>query len=167
VPRACHRYSPQVARLGEEDGKLRHNFSATPGGSPGADVFHCPQQSEVSMSEAHKQLLQAANSAISKGDHEDFLKHCTEDTQWHFIGDRTLSGKDMVRQWLAEAYQEPPAFEVNHLISEGDWLTALGEITSKDDEGNEVRYAYCDVWRFEGDKLAELRAFVIRPTMPE
>ena len=28
-------------------------------------------------------------------------------------------------------------------------------------------YAYCDVWRFEGDKLAELRAFVIRPTIPE
>jgi len=76
------------------------------------------------MAETHKQLLQAANSAISK-------------------------------------------FEVNHLISEGDWLTALGEITSKDDEGNEVRYAYCDVWRLEGDKLAELRAFVIRPTIPE
>ena len=76
------------------------------------------------MAETHKQLLQAANSAISK-------------------------------------------FEVNHFISEGDWLTALGEITSKDDEGNEVRYAYCDVWRLEGDKLAELRAFVIRPTIPE
>ena len=66
------------------------------------------------MAETHKQLLQAANSAISK-------------------------------------------FEVNHLISEGDWLTALGEITSKDDEGNEVRYAYCDVWRFEGDKLARVQ----------
>ena len=119
------------------------------------------------MAETHKQLLQAANSAISKGDYEGFLKHCAEDTQWYFIGERTLSGKDMVRQWMAEAYREPPKFKVNHLISEGDWLTALGEITSKDDEGNEVRYAYCDVWRFEGDKLAELRAFVIRPTIPE
>jgi ketosteroid isomerase-like protein len=68
---------------------------------------------------------------------------------------------------MAETYRERPKFEVNHLISEGDWLSALGEITSKDDEGNEVRYAYCDVWRFEGDKLAELRAFVIRPTIPE
>jgi uncharacterized protein len=119
------------------------------------------------MSETHKQLLQAANSAISKGDYEGFLKHCTDDTQWHFIGDRTLSGKDVVRQWMAKTYLEPPDFKVNHLISDGDWLTALGEITSKDDEGNRVSYAYCDVWRFEGDKLAELRAFVIRPTIPE
>jgi len=119
------------------------------------------------MSETHKQALQTANAAISRGDHEAFLKHCTDDTQWHFIGDRTLSGKDMVRQWMAETYREPPAFKVNHLISEGDWLTALGDISLKDDEGNEVCYAYCDVWRFEGDKLAELRAFLIRPTIPE
>jgi ketosteroid isomerase-like protein len=119
------------------------------------------------MPETHKQLLQAANTAILKGDYEGFLKHCTEDTQWHLIGDRTLSGKDMVRQWMAEIYQKPPVSKVTHLISEGDWLTALGEITSKDDQGNEVRYDYCDVWRVEGDKLAELRAFVIRPTIPE
>jgi ketosteroid isomerase-like protein len=119
------------------------------------------------MSENHKQVLQAANAAISKRDFEGFLQHCTEHTQWHFIGDRTLSGKDMVREWMAETYQDPPDFEVKHLISEGDWLTALGEITSKDDEGNEVVYAYCDVWRFEGNKLAELRAFVVRPTIPE
>jgi ketosteroid isomerase-like protein len=119
------------------------------------------------MSAIHKQVLQAANSAITNGDYEGFLKYCTEDTQWHFIGERTLSGKDMVRQWMAEAYREPPAFKVNHLIGEGDWLTALGDITLKDDKGNEVCYAYCDVWRFESGKLAELRAFVIRPTMPE
>lgn len=119
------------------------------------------------MSETHKQILQSANSAISKRDFEGFLNHCTEDTQWHFIGDRTLSGKDMVREWMAETYVDRPDFEVKHLISDGEWLAALGEITSKDDEGNEVRYDYCDVWRFEGDKLAELRAFVIRPTIPE
>jgi hypothetical protein len=35
------------------------------------------------------------------------------------------------------------------------------------DDPAEVCHAYCDVWRFEGDKLAELRAFVIRPTIPE
>jgi hypothetical protein len=32
------------------------------------------------MSETHKQVLQAANSAITKGDYAGFLKHCTEDT---------------------------------------------------------------------------------------
>ena len=67
----------------------------------------------------------------------------------------------MVRKWMAENYREPPNFKVSHLISEGDWLTALGEITSKDDEGNEVRYAYCDVWRVREGRLASLQAFVV------
>jgi ketosteroid isomerase-like protein len=119
------------------------------------------------MSAARKTVLEQANAAITKGDHEGFLKHCTESTQWHFIGDRTLSGKDMVRQYMAETYKSPPKFEVKQLIAEGDFVVAMGEITSEDDEGNEVVNAYCDVWRFEGDKMAELRAFVVRPTIPE
>lgn len=72
-----------------------------------------------------------------------------------------------IRGNLRHELSAPPGFKVNHLISERDWLTALGEITSNDDEGNEVTCAYCDVWRFEDDKLAELRAFVNRPTIPE
>ena len=119
------------------------------------------------MSEARKKILQEANAAITRGDHEGFLRHCTDDTQWHFIGDRTLSGKDMVRRWMAETYQQPPHFQVKQLIAEGDFVAALGDITSKDGEGNEVVNAYCDVWRFEGDKMAELRAFVIQLTTPE
>jgi len=44
---------------------------------------------------------------------------------------------------------------------------SAGNIVRNLPEGNAVRYAYCDIWRFEGDKRAELRAFVIRPTIPE
>jgi ketosteroid isomerase-like protein len=130
-------------------------------------------QSSVGKIETYEAASQTAISDTlslphpASGSPQTWSTALKEDTQWHFIGDRTLSGKDMVRQWMAETYREPPRFEVNHLISEGDWLTALGDITTKDDEGNEVCYAYCDVWRFEGDKLAELRAFVIRPTIPE
>jgi ketosteroid isomerase-like protein len=30
------------------------------------------------------------------------------------------------------------------------------------ENGSVVPYAYCDVWRFDGDRIAELRAFVIK-----
>ena len=29
-------------------------------------------------------------------------------------------------------------------------------------KGADGPYAYCDVWRFEGEKIAELKAFVIQ-----
>lgn len=101
------------------------------------------------MSETHKEILEKANAAIVEGDFDGFLMFCTEDTEWTFVGDRTLRGKEGVRQWMASAYREPPRFKVHRMIAEGDFVTAIGEITLKDDEGRGTRHAYCDVWRFK------------------
>lgn len=109
----------------------------------------------------HKAILEKANAAIVQGDYEGFLALCTEDTEWTFVGDRTLSGKEAVRQWMGSAYTKPPRFEVHRLIAEDDIVTALGEITLKDEAGKHARHAYCDVWRFREGKMAALHAFVI------
>ncbi|RAK65156.1 nuclear transport factor 2 family protein [Hymenobacter edaphi] len=114
------------------------------------------------MPDPNKTILQQANAAITAGDYEGFLAHCTEDTQWTFVGEQTLRGKQAVREWMRTAYRQPPQFRVEHLIAEADFVTALGSITMTED-GQAVEYAYCDVWRFREGKMAELRAFVIKP----
>lgn len=113
------------------------------------------------MSDQNKAILNKANAAILAKDHEKFLSYCTDDTQWHFLGDRTLKGKDAVRQWLDETYIEPPTFKVDNLIADGDYLAACGEITVKNKDGAVTRSSYCDVWRFRDGKLAELKAYVV------
>ena len=113
------------------------------------------------MSEQNKAVLTRANAAVAKGDYEGFLAHCTDDVVWTFVGDRILKGKEAVRQYMKATYVEPPRFRVDHLIAEGDFVTALGDITLKGKDGADVQYAYCDVWRFRDGKLAELRAFVL------
>jgi uncharacterized protein len=113
------------------------------------------------MTKTHKEVLTQANEAISRGDFEGFLVHCTEDTVWNFVGDRTLRGKEAVRRWMVEAYQQPPRFKVRQLIADGEFLVAVGEITLPDNDGKDSPFSYCDVWRFEGDRMAELNAFVI------
>lgn len=117
------------------------------------------------MSENHKATLEKANAAIVQGDIEGFLQFCTEDTKWTFVGDRTLNGKQAVRQWMENAYRELPRFNVHRMIAEGDFLTALGEITLNDENGKETRYAYSDVWRFRDGKLAEVHAFVVETVL--
>src|SRR5688500_17581076 len=113
------------------------------------------------MTESSKSILERANAAITKGDNETFLAYCTEDTKWEFIGDKTLIGKDAVRQYMAKAYLEPPQFNVENVISEGAFLTAIGTISMKNEQGKMVDYSYCDVWRFRDGKMAELKAYVI------
>ena len=113
------------------------------------------------MSENNKAILEAANAAIAQGNYEGFLSLCTDDTEWTFVGDRTLKGKAAVRQWMVTEYVEPPLNIVANLIAEGDFVTALGDLTIKDEDGKAAHYSYCDIWRFRGDKMVELRAFVI------
>ena len=109
----------------------------------------------------NKLILESANEAVTRGDYEGFLSFCTDDTIWTFVGEQTLHGKEAVRQYMSKEYIEPPRFAVETLISEGDYLTAIGRISLKDETGIPVDYTYCDVWRFRDGKMAELKAFVI------
>lgn len=113
------------------------------------------------MNPNHKTILEKANAAITRGDNEGFLSFCTDDTEWTFVGDKTLRGKEAVRQYMVKAYAEPPKFRVENLIAEGEFVTALGKISMKNEDGRLVDYSYCDVWRFQDGKMAELKAFVI------
>ena len=114
------------------------------------------------MPENNKAILEKANEAIAEGNNEGFLSFCTDDTEWTYVGDKTLKGKDAVRQYMATSYVEPPKFTVANLIAEGDFVTALGDITMKNEDGKTAHYSYCDIWRFRDGKMAALRAFVIR-----
>lgn len=97
------------------------------------------------MSEINKSILEEADAAITEGNNEGFLSFCSEDTEWTYVGDRTLKGKEAVRQYLAATNIEPPEFTVDNLIAEGDFLTVLGDITLKDEDGKAVHHTYCDV----------------------
>jgi ketosteroid isomerase-like protein len=113
------------------------------------------------MSETNQAILNRANARVAEGDIEGFLEHCTEDTTWHFVGDRTLEGKAAVRAYMQATYVHPPKFNIAHAIEDGDDLAVYGEITLTDAAGKSTRSSYCDVWRLRDGKLAELRAFVI------
>jgi ketosteroid isomerase-like protein len=115
------------------------------------------------MNDNNKAILEKANLAIVQGDNEGFLSYCTEDTKWTFVGERTLKGKEAVRQWMAKTYLTPPDFTVEDMIAENDFVIATGKINSKDESGEITNYLYCDVWRFRDGKMAELKAFVIKP----
>lgn len=113
------------------------------------------------MSLSNKAILQEGNAAIARGDNEGFLAFCADDTEWTFVGDKTLRGKQAVRQWMETTYLQPPDFEVADLVAEGDLLVASGSLSVKDKDGKEARSSYCDIWRFSGGKIVALKAFVV------
>ncbi len=113
------------------------------------------------MSDANKAILTRANAEVLKGNNERFLACCTDGVVWEFVGEQTLKGKEAVQRYMSETYVEPPKVTIDRLIAEGEFVTAIGEISLRGKDGQSVNYAYCDVWRLRDGKLAELKAFVV------
>jgi uncharacterized protein (TIGR02246 family) len=114
------------------------------------------------MNTAYKRIVEQANKAFAKGDTEGFLKLCADDVAWTMVGDRTVKGKEAIRQWMSSMGGEPPTFTVDHIVAADGLAFAEGHMTMQDEDGHESPYAYCDVYRFRGDQIAELKAFVIK-----
>lgn len=114
------------------------------------------------MSGNNKEIIEKVNAAFAEGSTEGFLSFCADDVEWTMVGDKTVRGKDAIRQWMASMPSEPPTFTVANVIAEGDFVTTHGDMTMKDKDGKVVPYSYCDIYRFRDGKIVELRAFVIK-----
>ena len=110
---------------------------------------------------SNKSVIEKVNEAFARNDVDALLSYCADDFRWTMIGDAPIQGKDAIRRFMASAPPEPPKFSVDTVIADGDFVTCIGEMTMNTD-GKVVPYAYCDVWRFAGDRIAELKAFVIK-----
>ena len=118
------------------------------------------------MSAKNKEIVEKVNAAFLEGNFEGFLSLCADDVEWTIIGERTVKGREAIRQWMksmAAEHPEPPKFTVaDPVIAEGDFVAARGDMTMKDKDGKVVPYSYCDIYRFRDGKIVELNFFVVK-----
>lgn len=112
--------------------------------------------------EENKQLVEKIEATFTESDTEAFLALCTDKIKWTMVGEKSVEGKQAIREWMAPmAGMDPPKFTTTRLVAEGDEVAAFGHMTMKDKDGKEGSYQYCDLYRFESGKVAELTSFMI------
>jgi ketosteroid isomerase-like protein len=117
---------------------------------------------ERTMATNNKEIVGKVNTAFAENSIDGFLSFCTDDVEWTMVGDKTVKGKDAVRDWMGSmATSEPPKFTVQNVVAEGDFVICYGDMVMKE-EGKLTPYSYCDVYRFRGDTIAELRSYVVK-----
>lgn len=110
------------------------------------------------MSEQNKETIKQVNQAFEADNIEGFLEHCAENVKWTMIGDKTVEGKNGIREFAASMGEMPPPVIANkNIIADGDSVAAYGEMTMGGD-----KYDYCDVYEFEADKIVELNSYVFK-----
>jgi uncharacterized protein len=114
-----------------------------------------------------KEIVERINQAFAENNLEKVLSFCTDDITWTMVGDTTKKGKDVIRNWMASMNPQPPRLSIQQTIAEGDSVVARGDMEMAEKKnGPAILYTFCDIYRFAGDKVAELTAFVIRTDQP-
>lgn len=114
------------------------------------------------MSEKYKEIIEDVNASFAENNLERFLAQCVDDVKWTMVGEMTTNGKDDIRRQMAKMDSEPPKITTDKIIVEGEFATAHGDMTMKDKDGKTVSYSFCDIYRFRDDKIAEIKAFVVK-----
>jgi len=119
------------------------------------------------MAANRKEIVQHINEGFAQNNLEKVLSFCTDDLTWTMVGDTTVRGKDSIRKWMASMDPQPPKFTIQQTVAEGDYVITRGDMTMQERKnGPSIPYAFCDMYRFSGDKVAELTSFVIRTDKP-
>lgn len=115
------------------------------------------------MSKRNKEIVEKVNASFTEGNTEGFLSHCAEDVVWTMEGEKSTKGVDEIRKWMSQMDgMEPPKFTVDKMIAEDDAVVCYGTMSMKGEDGKEGKYSYCDAYTFAGDKIQELRSFVVK-----
>jgi uncharacterized protein len=115
------------------------------------------------MAANRKEVVQRINQGFAENNLEKVLTFCTDNIIWTMVGDTTVRGKGPIRKWMASMNPQPPQFTVQQTVAEGDFVITRGDmVMAERKNGPSIPYTFCDIYRFEGDKVAELTAFVIR-----
>ncbi len=114
--------------------------------------------------EENKETIRRIYAAMERGDLNDFGASVHPDYAWRLAGHSSWSkrfeGQDTVRSRLLKPLFALFATEYRahafNLIAEGDYVVAevRGDVQTK--RGGHYNNEYCLVFRFRGDKIAEL-----------
>jgi uncharacterized protein len=115
------------------------------------------------MSTTNKEIVRRIDAAFAENNLEGFLAFCSDNVVWNMVGDRTVKGKDAIRQWMGSMMgKEPPQFSARTVVAEGDHVMSQGDMTMKDESGAPTDYEYCDIYRFSNGKVVAISSFVIK-----
>jgi ketosteroid isomerase-like protein len=115
------------------------------------------------MSTENEKIVKQINDSFLAGSTDKFLEFCTEDVTWTMVGEKANKGKAAIREWMKQMPDMgPPQFTVDKMISDDNSVVCYGDMKMKGESGAEEEYSYCDIYEFSGDKVSELRSFVVK-----
>jgi uncharacterized protein len=111
---------------------------------------------------ARKESVERYCEGFRRGDRSMVLDCLTDDVTWYLPGYTTLQGKAAFDGEIENpAFRGQPTLVVTKLVEETDAVVAVGEGAAARADGAPFRFAFCDVFRFVGDRIDRVESYVV------
>ncbi len=110
-----------------------------------------------------KQFLRQFNDYWAVPDVASIAANVTDDIRFSMAGKPPIIGMSDFRKMLDEmaASAGQVSLTIHNVLVDGDRAAVNGLIDMMGDNGEPRQYAFCDIYRLEGGKVAELEAYVV------
>jgi ketosteroid isomerase-like protein len=111
----------------------------------------------------------AVNAELFKTISEEFAKgnlgfseaFLADDIKWNILGSDTIVGKEQVLEVSKMAQlQSFPVIKIKNIISEGNYVVIESTGEANTIEGKPYNQVYCEVFRFDKEKLQEITTYL-------
>ena len=111
----------------------------------------------------------AVNGELFKRISEEFAKgnlgfceaFMADDIKWNILGSDTIVGKEQVIEVSKMSQlQSYPVITIKNIVQEGDWVVIESTGEAKTKNGKQYNQAYCEVYRFDNEKLREITTYL-------
>jgi uncharacterized protein len=109
----------------------------------------------------NNELLKRISEEFAKGNlgfSEAFL---ADNVKWNILGNDTIVGKEQVLEVSKMTQlQSYPVITIKNIVQEGNWVVIESTGEAKTTRGKQYNQAYCEVYRFDKEKLLEITTYL-------
>ncbi len=124
-------------------------------------IFETLNDKTKAMSATHEVIIRKVNDAFRENDVPTFLSYCTEDICWNRIGFTATQGKEEITQMMNAMTSDCAELSIHTIFSEEDNTACTGTFKLADKQGTQQHFSFCDIYKFAGDKIKVLDAYVV------
>ena len=104
-----------------------------------------------------EEFIRDFNEAFSKNDLDFILNNMSDDIVWDFVGEKTMKGKDEVRDFMKPMSGiRTLEMELLQIISREQSAAANGRMKIREPSGEIKSFEFADFYQFDGSKIPKI-----------
>ena len=109
-----------------------------------------------------KDVVERYFDGFRRSDHDQILACLTDDVVWDLPGYMRLVGREAFdREIENPEFEGSPTLTVDRMVEEGDAVVTTGTGQGRRRSGEVHRFAFCDVFVFDGDLIGRVESYLV------